>query len=203
MTIRTLVVLPESGHVPLGQWARRTVMVVVTTTLFVGCVPTPGGPAYCSPSGLRVRGGGTDLAWVRQPGRIVDPVSTRDDTLLLLARSTDVTKAPYVALGARVDAVVGAGATSVVVQEAPITPDGKVRWAGWLDVTASSNGGTVSFAVPNNPATMLSSDSADFEPQSSIRGAVLTVSCDAGTDQYGFAYRTDPPAAGIFGGVPA
>lgn len=178
--------------------------IALGMALCTSCAGLPGdAPGPCHRGQLRVSSDGQVLNWVEGPKPGADPAATRQQTLTRLAQSHDVTASLYVPIGARIDVAVGDGITSAVVQDTPIAADGTARWSGWQDVPASSNGAGLAFVVPQNVAGMLSSDSADYAPRSSIRGVVLTIGCAAGTQQYGFAIRTDPPASGLFDRPPA
>lgn len=167
-------------------------IALVLALLVVGCAGRPG-PDSCQNSELQVAANGQVLPWVEGPVPADDPSAGRHRTLELLAERYDVTASPYVPLAARVEVTVGTGVTSTVVQETPIAADGAVRWKGWQEVRSRLARTSLTFEVPENLATLFSSDSADYEPGSSIRGVVLTITCEGNPRQYGFAFRTDPP----------
>lgn len=109
----------------------------------------------------------------------------------MLAQRHDAADSPYLPIGAAVEVAVGLPATATA-QDAPIATDGRVRWMGWQDASVSSAGSSLRYLVPENWSTALSSSSADYEPGSSIRGVVLTLTCETGPRQFAFAFRTDP-----------
>ena len=176
-----------------GEYVRLTVVVLGWVMLCVGCsgLPEEVEPNACQSGELRVVADGQELPWVEGPVPADDTTAAGQRTLTLLAQHHHVANSPYVPVGEAVDVVVGSVA-SAAIQDAPITSDGAVRWKGWQDVPVSSVDTSVRYLVPENWATALSSDLADYEPGSSIRGVVLTISCETGTRQFGFAFRTDP-----------
>jgi hypothetical protein len=175
------------------------------TVLWAGCGSVTGdvGRGACEGGGLKITANGHELVWIKGATQVADASSARQQILIALASDHDVTAAPYLPIGTGVAIAVGQTAGAASIQETPITASGEVRWNGWQDVAASQEAGVVSFKVPDNPANMVSSNSADYEPGSAVRGAVLTVTCDAGSDQYAFAFRTDPSGVGIFGDPPS
>lgn len=168
----------------------------------VGRLDCPAGPAAigpCDGGELRVTANAQELDWVegRSPG--VSAAATWQDTISALAAAHDLSASRYLPIGTRITVSAGKGMASATIQDAPITTAGAVRWHGWQDVSFQSDGELLSFDVPQNPATMLSSDSADYAPAASIRGVAVTLGCASGAHQYGFAFRTDPAGKWLFG----
>ncbi|MDR1187424.1 MAG: hypothetical protein LBK95_08210 [Bifidobacteriaceae bacterium] len=118
-----------------------------------------------------------------------------EEVLTALAAEVDLGAAPYFPIGTGID-LEFSGALGplidVAVRETPVTVDGEARWNGWHSVELETGGDSVRFDLPQNVATGFSSDSRDYEPRSSLRGFVLTVTCEGDIQRYAFALRTDP-----------
>lgn len=150
------------------------------------------GDGVNQPPEIKVTAGGQKLAVFLGMNKWNGSVYDRADTFMLAAaQGEDI---PYIELGSTISIELGEQPSDYVLQDFILNDDGTVKytdnWTGEIDLKLKKGKGA--FVLEVNPAAMLSSASATYEPGGVLRGFRLTCSFGIGNEcEYAFVLRTD------------
>lgn len=163
-------------------------LFILVTSLFVGCQNS-----MAKVPGIRVTSGDSEIQQVSGLNKWDGAVYDRMENFLYYF---DIGNKPqYLEIGSEITIEFeGQQPDAVQITDAVLTESGKLKYADAVtkQVEFTRQEETFSFPLADHVAVYLSSDLADYEPKSVLRGFKLLCTWGENECEYAFIIRTDP-----------